>query len=119
MSWFQKNLNVYHTKNEDELKSTRLEDIKTSMKDFNPEEPDIVAYATVKTAQSAKIHDVSEYLHELKQDLKISEEGLPEKVIICEDQQTYAIVKSLMKKFPTSFDWIIPVPGDWHLLKCS
>ena len=105
------------SKPEDELKSTLLQDIKTSMKDFTPEEPDIVAYATVKTAQSAKIHDVSEYLHELKQDLKIGEEGLPEKVIIGGDQQTYAIVKNLMKKFPNTFDWIIPVPGDWHLLK--
>ena len=50
---------------ENELKSTLLQDIKTSIKDFTPEGPDIIAYVTVKSAQSAKIHDVSEYLHDL------------------------------------------------------
>ena len=76
-----------------------------------------MAYATVKTAQSAKTNDVANYLHVLKKDLRIGEQGYPEKVVLGGDQQTYAIVKNLIKKFPTTFSWIIPVPGDWHLLK--
>ena len=26
---------------------------------------------------------------------------------------------NLIKKYPLTFNWIIPVPGDWHLLKCA
>ena len=100
-----------------DLKSTLLQDIKNVMPDFTPENPDNVAYATVKTAQSAKTNDVANYLHDLKKDLKIGEQGYPEQVVLGGDQQTYAIVKNLLKKFPSTFSWIVPVPGDWHLLK--
>ena len=100
-----------------DLKSTLLQDIKILMPDFTPEKPDNVAYAIVKTAQSAKTNDVANYLHDLKKDLRIGEQGYPEKVVLGGDQQTYAIVKNLIKKFPTTFSLIIPVPGDWHLLK--
>ena len=33
--------------------------------------------------------------------------------------RAYAILKNLIKKYPSTFSWTIPVPGDWHLLKCA
>ncbi len=99
------------------MKTTLMYDLKQSMPHFTPNEPDNVAYATVQSAQSSSITDVSKYLLKLKDDLMIGDPGFPEKVVLGGDQQTYAIVKNLIKKYPDTFSWIIPVPGDWHLLK--
>ena len=32
------------------------------------------------------------------------------------DQQTYALVKTLIKKYPDTFQWIFPMIGDWYCL---
>ena len=102
-----------------DLKSTLIEDLQEYMPHCTPTRPDRIVYATVLSAQSASVDDVSKYLNLLKDDLRIGEEGYPAQVVVGGDQQTYALIKNLMGKFPTTFSWIIPVPGDWHLLKCA
>ena len=96
-----------------------LKDLEHKMPDFTPPTKDIIAYATVKEAKSSSIHDIACYLQDLKTDLKIGEEGYPSKVVLGGDQQTYSLLKNLMKKYPDTFNWIIPMIGDWHLLKLA
>ena len=62
---------------------------------------------------------MSEFLKNLKSDLKIGEVGYPQECVVCGDQQTYSIILNLKTKFPDTFKWIIPMPGDWHLLKLA
>ena len=102
-----------------DLKSTLFERLQNHCPHFTPSIPDNIVYATVKEAQSSSIDDVASYLTELKVDLCIGKEGFPNKAVLGGDQQTYAILKNLIKKYPSTFSWIIPVPGDWHLLKCA
>lgn len=40
-------------------------------------------------------------------------------MVVAGDQQTYAIMKNLKKKYPGTYACIHPYPGDWHLLKLS
>ena len=76
-----------------------------------------IVYATIEEAQAGNVGDVEKYLTKLKQDLKIGEEGFPKRVLIGGDEQTYAIMKNLQRKYPARFSWYFEVPGDWHLLK--
>ena len=46
-------------------------------------------------------------------------EGYPSYVIIGGDQQTYAHMKNLKNKYSDHYDWMYPVPGDWHIMKTS
>ena len=29
----------------------------------------------------------------------------------------YAIMKNLKSKYPDQYDWVYPIPGDWHIMK--
>ena len=100
-------------------KSSLFERLQKHCPHFTPSLPDNIVYATVKEAQSSSIDDVASYLTELKVDLSIGKDGYPGKAVLGGDQQTYAILKNLIKKYSSTFSWIIPVPGDWHLLKCA
>jgi hypothetical protein len=101
------------------LKSKLIQDLEQQMPDYTPDVKDTISYATVKEAKSSSINDIAGYLHDLKTDLYIGLPGYPSKVVLAGDQQTYSLVKNLMKKYPDSFDWIIPMIGDWHLLKLA
>jgi hypothetical protein len=96
-----------------------IQDLEHKMPDFTPDAKDIISYATVKEAKSSSINDIADYLHELKMDLHVGQPGYPSKVVLAGDQQTYSIVKNLLKKYPDTFTWIIPMIGDWHLLKLA
>ena len=87
------------------------------MPHWTPKQSDHIVYATIEEAQAGNVGDVEKYLTKLKQDLKIGEEGFPTKVVIGGDQQTYAIMKNLQRKYTARFRWYFAVPGDWHLLK--
>ena len=71
----------------------------------------------IEEAQAGNIRDVEKYLTKLKQNLKIGEQGFPTKVAIGGDQQTYAIMKNLQRKYTARFSWYFAVPRPWHLLK--
>ena len=45
--------------------------------------------------------------------------GYPSSVVVCGDQQTYSIMKNLIVKYPETFTWMMPMPGDWHLAKLA
>ena len=73
------------------------------MTHWTPKQSDNIVYATIEEAQAGNVGDVEKYLTKLKQDLKIGEEGFPTRVVIGEDQQTYAIMKNLQIKYPAQF----------------
>ena len=102
-----------------ELKSTLLLSLQNYLPHYTPASSDRVVYTTVMSAQAASINDVSQYLQKMKEDLCVGQPDYPKQVVLGGDQQTYALMKNLKKKFPISFEWILPVPGDWHLLKCA
>ena len=31
----------------------------------------------------------------------------------------HVIMKNLKSKYPDQFDWLYPVPGDWHIMKTA
>ena len=80
---------------------------------------DNVVFTTVDEAQSGTDTDVESYLLKLKHDLKITEQGYPSQVLLAGDQQTYAILKKIKKRYPERFNWFIAVHGDWHLMKLT
>ena len=61
---------------------------------------DNVVYATIKEAMSGSETDVEMYLHSLKQELHIGQDGYPSHVTLAGDQQTFAM--KLQKKIPRS-----------------
>ena len=89
------------------------------MPHWTPEGSDKVVYATVDEAHSGSADDVSSYLFTLKKDLHIGEDGYPKYILLGGDQQTYAIMKNLKSKYPDQYEWLYPVPGDWHIMKTA
>ncbi len=100
-------------------KTTLLDDIKEDLPSYTPSDPDNISYARVSCAQASNINDVCQYLTQLKSDLNIGKLGYPNKCVVSGDQQTFSLMKGLIAKYPSTFDWIIPAPGDWHLMKLS
>ena len=80
---------------------------------------DKIVYTTVDEAHSSSTDDVGSYLGKLKQDLCIGLEGYPKYVVIGGDQQTYAIMQKLKQKYTDRYQWVYPVPGDWHIMKTA
>lgn len=81
--------------------------------------PDQFTFATIQEGQTATPEDVQTYLKQLKIDLKIGSEGFPPKIILAGDEQTYSIMLNIKGKNSDTFDWLYPIPGDWHLLKLT
>ena len=75
--------------------------------------------ATIQEGQTATPDDVQAYLKQLKVDLKIGSEGFPNKIILAGDEQTYSIMLNVKESNGDTFDWLYPIPGDWHLLKLT
>ena len=80
---------------------------------------DKIVYTTVDEAHSSSTDDVGSYLGKLKQDLCIGLKGYPKYVVIGGDQQTYAIMQKLKQKYTDRYQWVYPVPGDWHFMKTA
>ena len=68
---------------------------------------------------SGCVDDVGKLLTKLKKDLHIGQNGYPSYVVVGGDQQIYAHMKHFKIKYPVHYDWIYPVPGDWHILKTA
>ena len=97
-----------------------MKDLEEHLPYFGPiGEGDDVIYTRIEEAQASSVDDVSSYLKMLKEDFMIGQEGHPNTCVVCGDQQTYSIITNLKMKFPTTFSWIVAVPGDWHLLKLA
>lgn len=84
---------------------TYVQELETKLPSFTPRTADNVVYTRIDSLQASNIEDVSKFLCKLKSDLHIGEPLYPEKVVVCGDQQT--------------FEWILPMSGDWHLMKLA
>ena len=104
---------------ESSVKIPLLLKLHKSMPHWTSSPNDKVVYTTVDELYSGCIEDVGKFLAKLKLDLCIGKEGYPSYVVVGGDQQTYAHMKNLKIKYPGHYDWIYPVPGDWHTLKTS
>ena len=93
-----------------------IEKLRMSMPHNTPTPSDKVVFTLVDEAYSGSAEDVGK-LVELKTELHIGEEGFPAYIIIGGDQQMYAHVKNLKSKHVGYYDWLYPVPGDWHIMK--
>ena len=96
-----------------------LDKLQNFMPYWTPTVPDRVVYTTVDEAHSGSVQDVGKFLSKLKRDLCIGKEGFPSYVILGGDQQTYAHMKNLKSKYSDHYEWMYPVPGDWHIMKTS
>ena len=102
-----------------QCKESFLVSLQAFMPHWTPTAPDNVVYATIKEAMSGSETDIEMYLHSLKQELHIGQEGYPTHVTLAGDQQTYAVMKKLKRKHPGHLDWVSIIPGDWHLMKLT
>ena len=80
---------------------------------------DNIVFCRVEKCQASNIDDVCKYLIKSKEELKVGQPGFPTQVVVIGDQQTYSLAKTLLKKYPNEFDWVILYPGDWHMLKLA
>ena len=76
-------------------------------------------FTTVEEAQSATDTDVEMYLTKLKLDLIVGEPGYPKVITIACDQQIYALIVNMKKRYLNRFDWVLAVHGDWHCLSLT
>ena len=98
---------------------TFIESIQGYMPHWTPPTKDNIVYATIDEALSGYIVDIEAYLIKLKKDLHIGEEGYPSQVILAGDQQTYALMKDIQKKYPNHYSWMAVLHGDWHMLQLT
>ena len=110
---------IANEKNDSPDGQSLLTKLQKHMLHFTPECSDKVVYTTVDEAHSGSADDVGAFLGKLKKDLCIGVDGYPKYVIIGGDQQTYSIMKNLKVKYSDHYDWMYPVPGDWHLMKTA
>ena len=96
-----------------------LDKLQKHMPNWTPKIPDKVVYTTVDEAHSGAAQDVGKFLSKLKQDLCIGKESYPSYVILGGDQQTNTHMKNLKSKYSDRYEWMYPVPGDWHIMKTS
>ena len=89
--------------------------LRKRMPTWTPRKADNILYATIEEVYSGSFNDVGKYLVKLKNDLNIGEDGFPRYVVVGGDQQMYAHMSNLKLKYPGRFDWVYPVPGDWHM----
>ena len=74
-----------------------------------------VVYLEVIDAVADSKDTVMTLLHDLQQQFI---EGLGHKWLVVEgDGKLYEILKSLQLEYGDELSWVIPYPGDWHLLK--
>ena len=97
---------------------TFIEALQGYMPHWTPPTKDNVVYATIDEALSGRIADVEAYLIKLKKDIGIGEEYTG-KVIMAGDQQTYALMKDIQKKYPDHYSWMVVLHGDWHMLQLT
>lgn len=81
------------------------------MPDFTPEKADVVAYATIVSAQASSSQDVERYLIIMKKDLSIGHTGYPKRCVVVGDQQTYSIMKNLKIKVSQHLNGFPPCQG--------
>ena len=96
-----------------------LTKLQQHMPHWTPTCSDKIVYTTVDEAHSGSADDVGSFLVKVKKDLCIGVSGYPKYVIVGGDQQTYSIMKNLKVKYGDHYDWLYPVPGDWHIMKTA
>ena len=89
------------------------------MPHFTLKTSDTIVYTTVDEAHSSSADDVGAFLAKLKKDMCIDTDGYPKYAIVGGDQQTYSIMKNLKVKHSDNYEWMYPVPGDWHVMKTA
>ena len=77
-----------------------------------PPTKDNIVYTSIDEALSGNVADIEGYLTNLKKDIHIGEEGYPSQAVLAGDQQTYALMKDIQRKYPShsllvdgSFTW--------------
>jgi len=74
-----------------------------------------VAYLEVMDAISDRRDTLIELLHDLY--VKLIKDQEREYLVIEGDQKLYEVLQSLKFEYGKELNWVIPIPGDWHVLK--
>ena len=75
-----------------------------------------ITFATIDEGHTATLTDIGKYLAKVMRDLLVGTPAGPAWVIVCGDQQTFALMLELKRKYPESYGWLVPYVGEWHLL---
>ena len=99
-----------------ELDSPVVLNIQDYMKLVGPVIPDksSVVYLKVLDAKSDSKDTLMQILHELYQQFIIGHEK--KNLVLVADSKLYEILQSLKFEYGKELQWVIPFPGDWHLL---
>ena len=74
-----------------------------------------VAYLEVMDAISDRKDTIIQLLHNLY--VKLIKDQNREYLVIEGDQKLYEVLQSLKFEYGKDLNWVIPFPGDWHMLK--
>ena len=116
----RKQLAVYmliKTEHTSQSNTQNLLNIREYMQITNPQtiEPSNVVYLSVLDAKADSKDTIMQVLQDAnKQYIK----GLKKQHVIMEgDAKVYELIQSLKHEYPEEFHWVLPYPGDWHLLR--
>lgn len=74
-----------------------------------------VAYLEVLDAISDSKDTLLDLLHDLYVKLIVNQNR--EYLVIEGDQKLYEVLQSLKFEYGKDLDWVLPIPGDWHMLR--
>ena len=95
----------------------QLLDVQDYMRLTNPStvEKSNVVYVSVLDAKADSEDTIMQVLHDTHRRYI---EGMKEKWILMEgDAKVYELLQSLKNEYGEELEWVLPYPGDWHLLK--
>jgi hypothetical protein len=85
----------------------------TSSETTTPEKSEIVYMATWPLKASSK-EEFGETLLKVQGVLQVGVKM--SRLVVAGDQQTWNFMVELKEEFPDEYGWILPIPGNWHLL---
>ena len=105
------------TEHTSQSNTQNLLNIREYMRITNPQtiEPSNVVYLSVLDAKADSKDTIMQVLQDAN---KRYMKGLKKQHIIKEgDAKVYELIQSLKHEYPEEFHWVLPYPGDWHLLR--
>lgn len=75
-----------------------------------------MTYIDVTEMSTTKVEHIIPYLELIKLRSHVNEDGGRKMVMVVGDQQIFAHLYKAKEADPLRFRWILPCPGDWHLM---
>ncbi len=100
--------------NKDKTLALGLRDILSTQTSDPPEKSNIV-YMFISDKNADSIDSMKYMLEKIREDVGIDE--LMSQILVVGDGKTFDYILQLKDLYGAYFDWVLPYPGDWHIMK--